>query len=293
MGLLVLISNLNTRLSIWPLLACLVFAFDARAQQDDRLGPKPSATQLAESDNIWVLTNPEAPFVVVDDKRQLSGYLIDVVNGILQSANINQEILAAPWERVEREARTKSNVLVFALARTPERESAYHWVTPLTANVFSVFAIDVKKDQFKTMQELQSVGSIAVLEKDVRHKILIDANYPTIHAYPSWSEAIDGVNSGKSDAIFFSDPGIKHFCFVLGKDCKALGRVFMYQKISSYLTLSKTGTNEALVTTIKNAASSFKESKKYQEIVNFWLDKYKQQPIPMHIEKGVLNLWDK
>lgn len=206
-----LISNLNSRPSIWALLACLVFAINARAQQNDVLESNLKSLPIIKNNNAWVLTNPEAPFVVLDDKRQLSGYLIDVVNGILESAGIDQDILAAPWERVEREARTKSNVLAFALARTPERENAYHWVTPLTANVFSVFAIDVKTDQFKSMQELQSVGSIAVLEKDARHKILINANYPTIHAYPSWSEAIDGVNLGKSDAIFFPTQALGTF----------------------------------------------------------------------------------
>ena len=52
------------------------------------------------------------------------------------------------------------------------------------------------------------------------------------------------------------------------------------------------GTDESLVNKIKQAATSFKSSEKYQQIMHFWVEKYKSQPIPMHIEKGVLNLWE-
>ena len=205
-----------------------------------------SASQLAEAnlnapnvvnDGVWVLTNPEAPLVVADDKRRLSGHLVDVVNGILATANIKRVILAAPWERVEKEARTKSNVLVFALARTPEREDNYHWITPLTANVISVFSLDGEKDQFKSLKDLESLGSIAVLDKDVRHRILLAASYPEIHTFPSWHDAIDAVNSGKSDAIFFSGPGIKHFCFAEGKRLQsARSRVYVSKNIQLFNT---------------------------------------------------------
>lgn len=243
------------------------------------------------SDDFWILTNPEAPFVVVDDKRNMSGYLIDVVQGILNVAGIKQDILAAPWERVEREARTKSNVLIFALARTPDRENRYHWITPLTSNVYSVFSVKGEKDQFSEISELIALDSIAVLENDVRHKILIDANYPRIHVYPTWEKAIDAVISGRSEAIFFSEPGIRYMCWSKGNDCNVLKRVFMYWKISSYLTMSKVNSDPVLVECLIKAAIEFKQSKLFEDLVTDWLVKYKTQPIPMHLEQGVMNLW--
>lgn len=256
------------------------------------LSPKVGhALQAQESENFWILTNPEAPFVTINDRRQMDGYLVELIKGIVNLAGIDQEILAAPWERVELEARTKSNVLAFALARTPERENAYYWITPLTSNVFSVFSTLGEKDQFSTLSELIALPSIAVLENDARHKILINANYPAIHTYPSWGDAIEGLLSGKSAAIFFSDPGISYHCSLLGKDCKALKRVFMYQKIVSYLTMSKVESDETLVEALTQAAEEFKQSPQFNHLVAKWLNEYKSQPIPMHLEKGVMNLW--
>lgn len=241
--------------------------------------------------DFWVLTNPEAPFVVQDDKRQLSGMLVDVVNGVLQEAGIEQQILAAPWERVEREARMKSNVLVFALARTAERENAYHWITPLTANVFSVFGRNGAKDQFKRIEELQKLGFIAVLNNDVRHRILLDANITNVKPYESWQLALESVLTGDAEAIFLSDAGMQFFCKTSAKDCKDLRRVFMYERMQSYLVLSKGDTDKALAEKLKNAANRFKHSEGFLQLSHHWLKQYENVPIPMHMEDGVLNLW--
>lgn len=244
-----------------------------------------------DAPDFWVLTNPEAPFVVQDDKRQLSGMLVDVVNGVLQEAGIEQQILAAPWERVEREARVKSNVLVFALARTPERENIYHWITPLTANVFAVYGRGGSKDQFKNVSELARIPSIAVLKNDVRHKILSEAKMSNIKPFDTWQQAVESVVLGETDAIFLSDAGMQYFCRMSANDCKDLQRVFMYERMFSYLVLSKAQTDDQLAEKLKHAADRFKHSEGFTQLTRHWLKQYEDVPIPMHMEDGVLNLW--
>ncbi|GAB5379423.1 MAG: ABC transporter substrate-binding protein [Aliiglaciecola sp.] len=247
--------------------------------------------QVPNTPDFWVLTNPEAPFVVQDDKRQLRGMLVDVVNGVLSEANIKQQILAAPWERVEREARVKSNVLVFALARTPERENYYHWITPLTANVFAVYGHSATKDHYQHLDELKNISSIAVLNNDVRHKILLNAKMTNIRPYESWQEAVDSVVNGQSEAIFLSDAGMQFFCEKSTNNCKELKRVFMYERMFSYLVLSKAETDEQLADRLKSAALRFKHSEEFTQLTRHWLKQYEELPIPMHMEDGVLNLW--
>lgn len=255
------------------------------------LQPRFTYADVGNTADFWVLTSPEAPFVVQDDKRQLSGMLVDVVNGVLQEAGINQHILAAPWERVEREARVKPNVLVFALARTAERENAYHWITPLTANVFSVHGRNGQKDQFKNLDELAQVPSIAVLNNDVRHKLLLDAKMTNIKPFDSWPQALEAVLSGETEAIFLSDAEVQYFCRMSAKDCNSLQRVFMYERMLSYLVLSKVQTDSDLAKKLKDAANRFKGSEHFSELTQYWLKQYENVPIPMHMEDGVLNLW--
>lgn len=248
----------------------------------------------AQEEDFWVLTNPEAPFVVQDDKRQLSGYVVDLVEGILKQANIQQQILAAPWERVEREARTKSNVLVFALARTPEREPHYHWVTPITANVFALYAKKNKVGKITNLKSLGGSSRVSVLDGDVRESILQEQKYPGIRAYPDWQAALDAVLNDQADTLFFSDAGVTYFCQLERNDCSGLERILIYQTTQSYLVLSKPGTRPDLVSTFLQAAKQYKQSEAFKQMSLAWLHKYqKEVPIPMHLEDGVLNLWQK
>lgn len=253
-----------------------------------------SVSISAEEQDFWVLTNPEAPFVVEDDKRQLSGYVVDLVRGVLAQAEVSQNILTAPWERVELEARTKSNVLVFALARTPEREEHYHWVTPITANIFAIYAknsLDVRVD---SLTQLDQLNSIAVLQGDVREKILNQYQIRGAKPYMSWQKAFDSLLRGRSQALFFSDAGMAFFCENAGTGCNDISRLLTYQRTQSYLVLSKPGTNPELVSKLTEAAKQFKASDDFKHMAQTWVKKYKQEvTIPMHLEDGVLNLWNK
>lgn len=249
---------------------------------------------LADTRDFWILTNPEAPFVVQDEKRQLSGYVVDLVNGILEQAEVKQEILVAPWERVELEARTKANVLVFALARTPEREAHYHWITPITANVFAIYAKASANLKFNNIEQLSKLKHIAVLKGDVRQKILQEYQIPGVSPYESWQTAFDALLDGKAQAMFFSDAGLSFFCRQSKKSCSGIERVLMYQKTQSYLVLSKPGTDPDLVEKFTSAAAEYKASEEYKNMAKSWVARYKKEvPVPMHLNNGVLNLWEK
>ena len=254
----------------------------------------PTKQVSAHTDNFWILTNPEAPFVVQDEKRNLSGYVVDLVKGILEQAQIKQDILAAPWERVEREARTKANVLVFALARTPEREDQYHWITPITANVFAIYAKTSSNLDLTQFNQLSRLNHIAVLQGDVRQKILQENGIQGVAPYMSWQTAFDALLDDKAQAMFFSDAGLAFFCQQSQKSCQDIERVLMYQQTQSYLVLSKPGTDPHLVDKFTVAAAQYKASKDFKSMSQLWVNKYKKEvPIPMHLENGVLNLWEK
>ncbi|MEP4891381.1 MAG: transporter substrate-binding domain-containing protein [Aliiglaciecola sp.] len=245
------------------------------------------------SKDFWVLAYPEPPFIEQTEKGQLTGLLVDEVKGILATAGIRQQILLAPWKRLEQEAKVKANVLAFALTRTSEREDSYHWITPLTANVYSVYSPHKQLKPLNSLEQLSEFDSIAVLENDVRHKILQAQNAKNVHVYSNWSDAIDSVVNKQSSAIFFSDAGMQYFCREQGKDCNQFERVFMYERTVTYLTLSKVGTNTELVNRLKSAANRYKHSDAFKLISKNWLKQYQNLPIPMHMEDGVLNLWNK
>jgi polar amino acid transport system substrate-binding protein len=248
---------------------------------------------LAEED-FWILTNPEPPFVELDEKSQLTGYPVDLVRGILQEAKIQQSILTAPWARVEKEARTKANVLVFALARTPEREQEYYWITPITANIFGLYAKKSNQIKMTRFEDIIGVGRVGVLRDDARHELLSSYIPNHISPFSDWQKTMSALLNNKVSAIFFSDAGVEIFCVRLKTDCKQIERIYTYQLTQSYLALSKTGTRPALAKNLTEAASRFKGTREYQQLSQKWINHYKNTlAIPMHLSDGVLNLWNK
>lgn len=244
------------------------------------------------ADDFWVLTNPEPPFIVLDNKSNLSGYPVELVQAVLDQANIKQKILTAPWPRVEKEARTKANVLVFALARTPEREADYYWITPITAAVFGLYAKKKMQFDLKAFEDIRRLNRIGVLKDDARHIKLKTIVPEKVSAYDSWQNTVSALFNDEVSAVFFSDAGLEIFCYRLKKDCEQLERIYTYQLTHSYLALSMPGTDPELAKTLTQAASQFKKSKKYTDMSHKWLAHYKNtQLIPMHLANGVLNLW--
>ena len=244
----------------------------------------------AEPD-FWVLTSLEPPFSLRNERGQLEGYLIEVVQGILAEADIQQEILAAPWERLIQESKNKPNVLVFPLARTPEREEDFHWVLPLTSNVYGVLGNPSSDKPIATLSDVNNVTPIGVLESDFRHKVLIAENIRDVAPYDDYDSAVSHILAGKLRSLFFSDAGLRYFCFKQDADCSRFELLYQYDVLTSYIAMSK-NSDTRHIDKLNAAAERFLNSAEFHRIQQNWLTRLQEQgPFKLHIENGVLNLW--
>ena len=244
---------------------------------------------------IWVLTNLEPPFSEIDQRGRISGYAVELVNGILTEAGLRQQILAVPWQRILVESETKSDVLVFSLARTQEREDKFYWVSPITQNAYSVFARE--QDEYSatinSLEQLPAASRVAVLAGDFREKIIVNAGLKAVTG-PDWGTVLQQFVDGEAEYLFFSDGGVDILCKIIQSPCEGINRVFQYQLATTYLAVSKQGTSIQLVEKLKSAAENFKRSSEFQIIVDGWLSEYKQRDMPnMHEDNGIIKLWAK
>lgn len=246
----------------------------------------------AESEDFWVLSNLEPPFSQIDERGKLNGYAVELVENILHEAGIKQTILAAPWERVLKEGREKANVLVFALARTPEREKDFHWISPMTASVRGIYGLKPNAGKINSLQDVGAYGAIGVLNGDFRHQLLSGINKSNVQVYSDWVNVIQALLTGQVKGVFFSDAGIEHYCKKNAWDCADIQRVYTHQKITTYLALSKPNTKQALVNTLSQAAQRYKRSDDYKRLSKTWLERYRQDDeVTMHEADGIVNLW--
>lgn len=245
------------------------------------------------TNKIWVLTHLEPPFSLYDERGKPSGYAVELVQGILTEAGMRQQILVAPWQRILVESKMKSEVLVFALARTQEREEDFYWISPITQNSYAVFGHKSEQipPKIESIEQLPPQSRIAVLAGDFREKVIIDAGHISI-ASPTWQVALQKFITGEADYLFFSDGGIDLVCLNIEESCTDITRVFQYQLATTYLAVSKHGTSQKLVEKLKSAAVNFKRSTQYATIVKYWLTEFKQRNMPkIHEQDGIIKLW--
>ncbi|WP_124916953.1 substrate-binding periplasmic protein [Alteromonas flava] len=251
-----------------------------------RADVKPSLSQ-----SLWVITNMEPMFSYRDERGNLTGYAVELVRNILIEAGLNTEILTAPWQRILVESAMKPDVLVFSLARTAEREDDFHWITPITQNAYSVFTIDADVGAATSLVTLPPSSKIAVLKGDFREEVVLQHGHEAITA-DTWGTVLSRFLNGDADYLFFSDGGVDIMCDILAARCNDIKKVFTYQLATTYLAISKQGTDEKMIQRLKKAAEAVKGSREFQTLVDYWLTDYAQQSaLKMHETEGIVKLW--
>ena len=240
--------------------------------------------------NLWVITNLEPLFSERGRRGKLTGYAVELVQNILRQASLSTDILTAPWQRIFVESAMKPDVLVFSLARTPEREDEFHWITPITQNAYSVFVRADYKGTATSLEDLPKGSRIAVLKGDFRQALVKAAGHIDVTA-DSWDKVVMHLTDKEADFLFLSDGGANIICDGLDDACDGFRKLFTYQKATTYLAMSKKGTNQALVNKLKFAADSFKRSEQYNALSSKWLNTYsKKTSLKMFEQDGVIVL---
>ena len=245
------------------------------------------------ANKIWVLTHLEPPFSQSNERGKLTGYAVELVQGILTEAGMRQQILSAPWQRILVESKMKSDVLVFSLARTQQREDNFHWISPITQNAYSVFGrkSSQQNTSINTFEQLPPQSRIAVLAGDFREQVTIDAGHIAVTS-PTWQVALQQFLTGEADYLFFSNGGIDIICQTVRELCTDITRVFQFQLATTYLAISKQGTSQQLVETLSASAVDFKRTTQYKAMAKRWLMEFKQRNMPnMHEQDGIIKLW--
>ena len=239
---------------------------------------------------LWVIANLEPLFSERGRRGKLTGYAVELVQNILRQASLSTEILTAPWQRIFVESSMKPDVLVFSLARTPEREDEFHWITPITQNAYSMFVRADHQGSAMSLEDLPRGSRIAVLKGDFRQELVRAAGHIDV-TKSTWAEVVMLLTNGEADYLFLSDGGTNIVCDGLNGACDGVKKLFTYQKATTYLAMSKKGTNQALVSKLKVAADTFKRSKEFKALCASWLETYsKKTSLNMFEQDGVIVL---
>jgi len=81
-----------------------------------------------------------------EENGKIVGISTEIVRAVLEKAGIEVNITVYPWARAYNMSSEQENVLIYSIAKTPEREKLFKWIGPLYPYTESLFKLKKRKD---------------------------------------------------------------------------------------------------------------------------------------------------
>lgn len=96
---------------------------------------------------VQVMTEEYPPYSYLDSKGNVAGTVTQIVEEILQSANINYQINLVPWARAYEATIKKPNTLIYPIVFLDSRKDKFHFICPVShINDFYFFKLHSRTD---------------------------------------------------------------------------------------------------------------------------------------------------
>jgi polar amino acid transport system substrate-binding protein len=189
-------------------------------------------------DSLSILTEEYPPFNFTQE-RKLTGITTQVVQEITRRLGIDDNIEVVPWARGYERLSTEANVVLFSTARTPERESLFHWVGPIYSLRFGFYARKADAPHIGSLETAKQLKAIATYRADVGEQTLESLGFTNLDSSNSPQSCVRKLMSGRVDLWFFDNIGAPIVAREAGIDPNEIEEVFPYKQNSSYIAFSK------------------------------------------------------
>ena len=106
-----------------------------------------SNVMAADIPHLTLVTEESYPSNYTAEDGSISGFAVDYITYALEQGEIPFDISIYSWNRAYKLASQEENVLIFPIARTPERESSFHWLHKIMTISYYVYEINSKSEQ--------------------------------------------------------------------------------------------------------------------------------------------------
>lgn len=172
------------------------------------LSPFTPAKAQADLDKIKVITSFYEPYSFKRGE-QVEGEAVAQARHLFKELDFHPTINIYPWPRAYELALNQPNVLLFSVARTPQREDLFHWVGEIVG--FNVFLYrNAKRDDIQ-VHNLQDAGKyrVGALNKDVKGQYLREQGIDAI-TLNNEENGIQMVLSNRIDMVPMDKVSMQH-----------------------------------------------------------------------------------
>ncbi|MFC1617283.1 substrate-binding periplasmic protein [Candidatus Margulisiibacteriota bacterium] len=229
-------------------------------------------TSLSASclDNYTILTEDFPPFQYIDKKGKLTGSsveLLDLIFKELKSTKTIKDIKIYPWSRGYKLIRTKPNIMLFAMSRTPERNKLFKWAGPQIRTVYCLIAKKDKKIKIKSLKDITKYR-IGVIRDDIGELLLIQKGIPQNKLYRTAKaeSIIKQLENDWIDVWSYESTPAKWFIKNEGIDPNKYEIVYVIKEMWSSYAFSK-DTPDLVISKVNKAWKKIRKSSEVKKII--------------------------
>ncbi len=216
--------------------------------------------------SLSIYTELVAPNQIRLPNGELGGPLVDVVREIQRRVRNTDPIKVVPWSRGYHLLTLEPNTLLFAIARTAERNALFHWVGPVDDDVYGLYVKTQSPVNLKTLDDAKSLKLISVYRDDVRDQILTKAGFTNLDRTSDNSASVKKLMAGRIDAIASSVVTIDGMMAAAGVPRDSVRLALTFLEAQTWLAFSK-GTSEKIIADWTEAFESMKRDKSFEKIM--------------------------
>jgi polar amino acid transport system substrate-binding protein len=213
----------------------------------------------ATAEPIHVVTE-QSQFITVQNGR-VGGIATEVVELALSRAGqTDYKINLYPWARAYDIATHQPNVLLYLVARTPEREALFKWVGQVTTAQYDFYRLKSRTDIAPQSWDEARQYSIGVMRDDFRHRYLLRQGFPRLVVSAGVEENFQKLINGQIQLTPLSESSVLHECLRAHFDCSRLEKLSTLEGIQAQLYMAYSlATEDSVVEQTQAALKELRE----------------------------------
>lgn len=216
---------------------------------------------------IQVVTE-ESQFITVKNGR-IGGTATEVVELTLSRAGqTDYRIGLYPWARAYDIATNQPNVLIYLVARTPQRESLFRWVGHVTSMQYYFYKLKSRTDIDPQSLEDARQYSVGVMRDDFRHQYLLHHGFSRLVISAGVEENFQKLINGQVQLAPLTESSAAHECARKHFDCTELEQVAALGTIEAELYMAySVATDDAVVERTRTAFGQLQQEGVVDKII--------------------------
>lgn len=231
---------------------------------------------LSAAPKINIFTEVDPPNQSQGVDGRLWGMSVEVVQEIQRRVGNTDAIAVVPWARGYANLQGGANTMLFTVARTEERDSAFKWVGPIDERLYALYVRADAPPGPNGLAEARNLGRIGVYRDDARDQILTKENFTNLDRTTESLANVRKLMAKRIDAFASSPSEIGDLLDRAGYRKEDVREALVFARMQGYIAFSK-ATPDEVVKPWETAFEAMKRDRAFDIIYR----KYRpNQPLP-------------